>query len=159
MTRAPVNTALSESGIRTSLAGMLAAIPVRSEASSGVIDTRHLIATLARQWPYVDVASRKVLDQLARRLAISKQLDESYTAEWKREAAPRELGARDHYYAASVLLAFAFAKDDDGYGHGDSLYLVNGALFARDGSAEVEPKELARFDTLCAHLIAGHVHA
>lgn len=153
MTVAPANTALSKSAIRTSLVGMLAAVPVVSEPSSGVIDTRRLIATLARQWPCADDASRKALEQLARRLAISKKLDESYTAEWRREATPRELVARDHYYAATVLLAFAFALDDDIYGHGESLHLVNGALFAREGSAGMEPEGLALFDRLCMHLI------
>jgi hypothetical protein len=137
---------------------MLTAIPVRSEAIGGVIDTRRLIATLARQWPCADDASRKVLEQLARRLAISKQLDESYTAEWRREATPRELVARDQYYAATVLLAFAFALDDDICGHGESLHLLNGALFAREGSAGMEPKELAIFDRLCMRLIERCSH-
>lgn len=157
MTAGPANIALTESDIRTLLVDMLAAIPARPQPNIGAIDTRHLIATLARQWPRADDASRQVLNQFARRLAISKQLDEGYTFEWRREASPRGLLARDHYDAAVVLLAFAFALDGIG-GRGESLHLVNGALFARDRGAEVEPAELVRFDALCTHLIAGRIH-
>jgi hypothetical protein len=158
VTALPANIALTESDIRTSLADMLAAIPARPQPSIGAIDTRHLMATLARQWPRADDSSRQVLNQFARRLAISKQLDEGYTAQWRREAPSRGLVARDHYGAAAVLLAFAFALDDGIGSHGESLHLVNGALFARDRSADVEPAELVRFDALCAHLIAGRIH-
>jgi hypothetical protein len=154
----PANIALSESIVRTSLAEMLGFIPARPRPGNGVIDTRHSIATLARQWPHADEASREVLRQLARRLAINKQLDESYTVEWRRQTAPRELAGRDHYWVAVLLLAFAFMQNDGVDGRGESLHLANGALFARDRSIGVEPVDLARFDTLWAHLIAGRMH-
>ena len=153
MSKSLASTYSPDDAIRAALGEMLSETPVCAEPRRDAIDTRCLISAFARQWPDADEATFRTLDHFARRLAINKGLDESYTVEGRRETAPRELTANDHYCASMVLLAFAFVRNPKC--KGGALHLINGSLLARDRS---RGQSTSHLDALCAQLIAGLIH-
>lgn len=115
-----------------------------NDESGNRVNLAKRIADLAVAWPESDIQVHDTLDQICRKLSVTKRLETAYDGNWKNIGGSELLGADSLYLLTAVLLAYSHSKGDSDASYGRTLKYFNAALGLSAIAARADHGELPK---------------